>query len=76
MPLPRGKTLHLGPRKTGEISSEAAEHAGLKKLVESGTIEILDESARSGEEARIGNRSGSGMFGHASARGGRRGGDR
>jgi hypothetical protein len=25
VPLPRGKVLHLGPGKTGQISSEAAE---------------------------------------------------
>ena len=36
VPLPRGKILHLGPGKTGQISSEAAEHPRLKKLVEAG----------------------------------------
>ena len=43
VPLPRGKTLHLGPKKTGQIASEDAEHPPLKKLVEAGEIEILGE---------------------------------
>ena len=43
VPLPGGKTLHLGPGKTGQISPKAIEHSGLKKLVEAGKIEITDE---------------------------------
>ena len=43
VPLPRGKVLHLGPGKTGQISSEAAEHPRLKKLVDAGEIEVFDE---------------------------------
>src|SRR4030095_4536639 len=43
VPLPRGKTLHLGPKKTGQIASEDAEHPPLKKLVEAGELEILGE---------------------------------
>jgi len=42
-PLPRGKVLHLGPGKTGQISSEAAEHPQVKKLVDAGDIDIFDE---------------------------------
>ena len=44
VPLPRGKTVHLGPAKSGQIATEAAEHPGLKKLVESGEIEIVDDA--------------------------------
>ena len=44
VPLPRGKTLHLGPGKTGQISSEAAEHPPLAKLVHAGEIEVFDDS--------------------------------
>ncbi len=40
--LPRGKSLHLGPNKTGQIADSAEEHAALKKLVEAGKIEIFD----------------------------------
>jgi hypothetical protein len=42
VPLPRGKSLHLGPNKTGQIADGAAEHAAVKKLVEAGKLEIFD----------------------------------
>jgi len=45
IPLPRGKKLHLGPGKSGEIAANAVDHAALKKLVESGEIEISRESS-------------------------------
>jgi hypothetical protein len=47
VPLPRGKTLHLGPGKTGQISSEAAEHPPLAKLVHAGEIEVFDDGPAS-----------------------------
>ena len=52
--LPRGKFLHLGPLKTGQIADNAAERPAIKKLLESGEIEILDE----GEHSREGTDSG------------------
>jgi len=42
VPLPRGKSLHLGPSKSGQIRDEDADHASLKKLVEGGKLEILE----------------------------------
>ena len=45
IPLPRGKVLHLGPDKTGQINDHAVEHPPLQKLVEAGKVEILDEGA-------------------------------
>ncbi|MFQ5790194.1 MAG: hypothetical protein ACE5JI_06910 [Acidobacteriota bacterium] len=55
IPLPRGKALHLGPGKTGQIRDEAAEHAALKKLIDAGGIEIVEggerESGAAGEAA-------------------------
>ncbi len=42
IPLPRGKSLHLGPGKTGQLRDDAAAHPGIKKLVEAGSIEIFD----------------------------------
>lgn len=42
VPLPRGRTLHLGPGRTGQLSSEAAGQAGLQRLVAAGEIEISD----------------------------------
>lgn len=40
--LPRGKSLRLGPKKSGEIRDEHAEHGAVKKLVDAGSIEIFD----------------------------------
>lgn len=43
VPLPRGKVLHLGPKQTGHVSVHDAEHPPLRKLVEEGSIELLDD---------------------------------
>jgi hypothetical protein len=40
VPLPGGKVLHLGPRKTGQVADTAVEHPALRRLIESGTIEV------------------------------------
>jgi hypothetical protein len=40
--LPQGKTLHLGPRKEGQVTPQALESPGVKRLVESGELAILD----------------------------------
>ncbi|MCP3959065.1 MAG: hypothetical protein GY719_14540 [bacterium] len=45
VPLPRGKVLHLGPDKTGQLHDHAVDHPPIKKLVEAGKIEIIDEGA-------------------------------
>ncbi len=44
--LPGGKVLHLGPGKIAQIEAKAIEHAGVKRLVEAGSLEILGEGAR------------------------------
>ena len=41
VPLPGGKTLHLGPGKAGQVSDPATRHPPLKKLVEDGQLEVL-----------------------------------
>lgn len=46
VPLPRGKALHLGPKKTGQIRNEDAEHPAVKKLVEAGEIEVVEGGHR------------------------------
>lgn len=43
VPLLDGKKLHLGPGKAGQIHPKAAEKPALKKLIEAGEIEILDD---------------------------------
>jgi hypothetical protein len=40
IPLPGGKTLHLGPGKTASIRDSATEHPALKKLCDSGQVEL------------------------------------
>ena len=76
VPLPRGKKLHPGPGKTGQIASNASEHPPLKKLIDAGQIEIVAEGPEQAEAAGGGNAGRSWMPGHGSSSVGRRGGDR
>ena len=46
VPLPGGKVLHLGPKKTGQIAANAAEHPPLKKLVDDGKLEIQEQEGQ------------------------------
>ena len=43
VPLHGGKKLHLGPGKAGQINPKEAEKPSLKKLIEAGEIEIIDD---------------------------------
>jgi len=56
VPLPGGKTLHLGPGKTGEIATQAAEHPPLVRLVEAKELEVFDGRQASGPGAAQGGR--------------------
>jgi hypothetical protein len=47
IPLPGGKTLHLGPSMVAQITDKATEHEGLQELIEEGSIEIVGEGERS-----------------------------
>jgi len=40
-----GKTLHLGPGKTGQIADDAAEEPSVRRLVKAKEIEIQGEGA-------------------------------
>lgn len=78
VPLPRGKILRLGPRKSGQISSDDLEYGPLKKLVEAGDIEIHAEGhtpPQGGGGGKVGPAA-AGAGGHAPSSGGRRSGDR
>lgn len=44
-----GKTLHLGPLKTGEVSAHTAELPSFRKLVEDGTIEVVGGAGHSAD---------------------------
>jgi hypothetical protein len=76
VPLPRGKVLRLGPRKTGQISSDDLDHPPLKRLAEAGEIEIHEEGhvpSQGGGGSRI---APTGTKGGTQSSGGHRGGDR
>jgi len=76
IPLPRGKTLHLGPRKSGQISAHDLEHPALRKLVDAGAIEIVAEDSGSGGGGGDVKHGRAPMGGETVGRGGRRSGDR
>ena len=75
VPLPRGKILRLGPRKTGQISSDDVDHLPLKKLADAGEIEIHAEGHSPAQDGRGGRPAPTGDQ-HTTTTGGRRSGDR
>jgi hypothetical protein len=76
VPLPRGKTLHLGPGKASQVTAEALEHPPVKKLIEAGQLEISDDTARDAGGTG-GGKLGRGSFQYRPSGGGsRRSGDR
>jgi len=64
VPLPGGKVLHLGPKKNGQVADAAADHAGLRKLIDAGKIELQGEGDNS-----VSDGAGGSEPGHASAQG-------
>jgi len=50
VPLPGGKTLHLGPGKTGQITDQAADGRSVRRLIDQGTIELVGDADRTVEE--------------------------
>jgi hypothetical protein len=76
VPLPGGKTLHLGPGKTGQVSAKAVEDPRLKKLVEAGELEVVGDDERPVGGSGGGKRGRGFMVGHTSGSGSRRSGDR
>lgn len=40
VPLPRGRVLHLGPLKSGQVSHKVLDHEPLREMIEAGQIEI------------------------------------
>ncbi|MDP6408681.1 MAG: hypothetical protein QGI46_04835 [Planctomycetota bacterium] len=40
VPLPGGKKLRLGPLHTGQVTGKALESAGVRALLEAGTLEL------------------------------------
>ena len=60
--LPRGKVLHLGPKARGQIHPEALESPAVKRMLDAGDLEVIDD-----EEARTGD--GSTKSGNPSSQG-------
>jgi hypothetical protein len=56
IPLPGGKTLHLGPGKTGQVAANAVETTSLKNLVAAGEVELVGEDSHYGAGASAGKR--------------------
>lgn len=46
--LSRGKTLHLGPLKEGQINAHDVDAAGVQRLVEAGELEIVGDGLTAG----------------------------
>ncbi len=61
--LSRGRVLHLGPGKEGQIATQDADRESFKKLIEAGDVEIVGEG--SGPVTSSGNTA----SGHPDARG-------
>jgi hypothetical protein len=76
IPLPGGKKLHLGPGKTGQIAAKAAADPQLKKLIDAGELEVVDDNAPPTSGPGTRQRGRGFMVGHGSSSGGRRSGDR
>ena len=64
VPLPHGKVLHLGPKRTGEIADHL-DHPPLKKLIDAGEIEVVGD----GRHDERGPQGGASGGGHASTHG-------
>jgi hypothetical protein len=62
--LPGNKVLHLGPSKSGQVANEAIERPALRKLIESGAIEVVGEGAHPSGEREEGHVH-EGTHGHA-----------
>jgi uncharacterized membrane protein YgcG len=76
VPQPAGKTLHLGPLRTGQISDKAADHPPLRKLIDEGVIEIVSSERSQGTKGSGGGSGVRSSRGHSSGGGMRQTGDR
>jgi len=74
--LSRGKTLHLGPLKEGQISVHDEEAGGVQRLLEAGELEILDEGKHGPEAAASSSAGHANKHGHHPGRSVQKRGDR
>lgn len=45
IPLPGGKTLHLGPGRSASVRDSATDHPALKRLCDGGLVELGNVTA-------------------------------
>ncbi len=76
VPLPGGKKLHLAGNGKAKITPKGAEHPGVQKLIEEGTIELNDGGKARGAKGSTGSAGLSGSQRGPSAGGMRHTGDR
>lgn len=74
--LPGGKTLFLGPDKTGQISDHAAQAPSVRRLVDAGDVRILGEGDHVEAEVEKGHAPHDSTHGHPQKNVVRRKGDR
>jgi hypothetical protein len=66
--LPGGKTLFLGPARHGQVHPDALERPAIKKRIEAGEIEVLDEADPQVVEEQVMTRVRRSPRGHPAAR--------
>jgi hypothetical protein len=76
VPLPGGKTLHLGLAGRGQVPDDALTRPAFKKLVEAGEIEVVDEASHPGAGDGGSTRVHESTHGHPATKGVTRRGDR
>jgi hypothetical protein len=74
--LPGGKTLHLGLGGRGQVPDDALDRPALKKLIEAGEIEVLEEDSRTVAAETVSTRIRRSPHGHPATRDTSRRGDR
>jgi len=74
--LPGGKTLHLGPGKSGQISSKDAADGAIRKRIDAGEIAVDEEPTRDAGAANVHRQGRGGADVFARDTGTRRSGDR
>jgi hypothetical protein len=74
--LPGGRTLHLGLAGRGQVPDDALQRPALKKLIEAGAIEVIEQDRQSLDAETGSTRVRRSTQGHPAARDSSRRGDR
>ena len=76
IPLPGGKTLFLGLAGRGQVPDGALDRPAVRKMIEAGEIEVLEQDSRSVDAADVSTPIRRSSQGHPATRGTSRRGDR